>query len=456
MKYYQLTGKIIIILALLLAGCNKILDVKSNNKLSVPVTLDDFQAILDHAANMNTDFISIGLVSADEYYLTDADYNAMLYESDKRLYTWQPDYVSRLIASVGDEWYNTYKGIYACNAVIDGLQQNQHTGIIARNIKGQALTFRAARYLDGVLAWAPIYNKATARNDLGMVIREDPDFNKPSKRYSVEETYEYILNDLHQAIDLLPPTQISRSRPDKSAAYGLLARTYLYMGQYDSALTYAEKVIQFSKELIDFNNLNSSSNYPLPAVNGIGTETIFYNVMFYANPLSGSVAKITPELYNLYPTDDLRKLMFFRTNPDNSIRFKGSLSGGSGNLTGISVGEIYLILTECNIRLNKLAQASEYINTLLVKRWKKTKYVPYQFTNATTALEILFKERRKELVFRGTRWADLKRLNRDGAAITLQRTVNGQVYKLPPNDLRYAVAIPEDVILLSGIPQNPR
>ena len=66
------------------------------------------------------------------------------------------------------------------------------------------------------------------------------------------------------------------------------------------------------------------------------------------------------------------------------------------------------------------------------------------------------KERRKELLFRGLRWSDLKRYNRDGAGISLERTVNGTTYTLPPNDLRYAIAIPEDIIKMTGMPQNPR
>ena len=71
-------------------------------------------------------------------------------------------------------------------------------------------------------------------------------------------------------------------------------------------------------------------------------------------------------------------------------------------------------------------------------------------------MALILLERRKELLMRGLRWMDLKRLNMEGAAITLTRTVNGQVYTLPPNDLRYALPIPEDVIAISGMQQNPR
>lgn len=97
-----------------------------------------------------------------------------------------------------------------------------------------------------------------------------------------------------------------------------------------------------------------------------------------------------------------------------------------------------------------------YLNNLLAKRWKTGTFVPITASSQTDALNIISRERRKELLIRGVRWSDLKRYNRDGANITLTRTVNGQTYTLPPNDLRYAIAIPEDIITLTGMPQNPR
>jgi hypothetical protein len=76
--------------------------------------------------------------------------------------------------------------------------------------------------------------------------------------------------------------------------------------------------------------------------------------------------------------------------------------------------------------------------------------------DATEALNIILIERRKELLMRGLRWMDIKRLNKEDAGIVMKRTINGQTYTLLPNDLRYSFPIPEDVISLSGMQQNPR
>ncbi|HEY0177744.1 MAG TPA: RagB/SusD family nutrient uptake outer membrane protein, partial [Pedobacter sp.] len=71
-------------------------------------------------------------------------------------------------------------------------------------------------------------------------------------------------------------------------------------------------------------------------------------------------------------------------------------------------------------------------------------------------LRIVLQERRKELIMRGIRWMDIKRLNKEGANITLTRKLNGNVYTLPANDLRFALPIPDDVIAFSGMKQNLR
>src|SRR5699024_373141 len=130
---------------------------QSDKRLAIPASLEEFQDMLNNYNMVNNDFISAGEVSSDDYYLSAADFNSLQFESDKRLYTWQPDFVSRPQSAVGDEWYYCYRAIYVCNSVLQGLAEHELIGKDADNIKGQALVFRAARYLDGVQTWSPAY-----------------------------------------------------------------------------------------------------------------------------------------------------------------------------------------------------------------------------------------------------------------------------------------------------------
>ena len=446
-----------ILTLIMFSGCEKFLDEKADKQLSVPSTIDDFQAMLNNYALLNNDFIAAGEVSADDYYISDADFNALYYESDKRLYIWEPDYVTRPQSSAGDEWYNCYKSIYVCNSIIKGLEDNNLTGSTADNLKGQALVFRASRYLDGVQIWAPAYDSTTAHTDLGMVLRLDPDMNIPSVRSSVQKTYDLIIKDLLEGIALFHSDPINSTLPGKAAALGLLARAYLYMGEYEKAVQSAKNALKNSNaQIIDFNTLDPNADFPIPAPNYASRELIFWTSMFYTDQLAQTVAKINPTVYNLYDEGDLRRSIYFGENSDGTYFFKGTQIGYYGLMNSVTPAELLLIIAESNVRLGNLSKAAEALNQLLVKRWKKGEFMPYTFIDNKDALQTVLEERRKELIMRGLRWADIKRLNRDGKEITLTREVNGQTYTLPPNDLRYAIAISEEVIETAGIQQNPR
>ena len=97
------------------------------------------------------------------------------------------------------------------------------------------------------------------------------------------------------------------------------------------------------------------------------------------------------------------------------------------------------------------------LNALLKKRYLTGTYIDRTASSANDALVQILTERKKELAFRGLRWMDLRRLNREPQfATTLTRVINGQTYTLQPNSIRYALPIPDDEIALSGLQQNPR
>jgi hypothetical protein len=106
--------------------------------------------------------------------------------------------------------------------------------------------------------------------------------------------------------------------------------------------------------------------------------------------------------------------------------------------------------------MGNASAAMNDLNTLLMKRWKTGTFIPYTAINATDALSKILTERRKELLMRGIRWSDLRRLNKEPQfAKTLIRVIGGQTYYLYPNDKRYVFPIPLQIIQMTGVPQNP-
>lgn len=445
---------ILLTLSIMFSSCNKYLEEKSDKRLATPTTIADLKALLHHN-NMFLSFSSAGQVSSDDLIINDNDYNGLSYDSDKRLYSWKPDYVSKGVGSIGNNWQYCYSQIFVCNSVLQSLIDNNLSGSEADEVKGQALVLRAARFLDGAQVWTPIFNVLTANEELGMVLRLDPDMNIKSTRASVQQTYDQIINDLSTAIPLLPANSTFSGIPTKGSAYGLLARTYLILGKYELARENAKSALQQKNVLIDFNLLKSSDPFPVAGTQIYNPdEILFFSTMTIYDIDINSAIKVNPELYNLYQDGDLRKEMYYKQG-NGGYLYKGSQSR-AGLFNGPTTAEMLLIISECYARDNKILEAKQALDQLRIKRWKSEKYKTSNFINKEQAMKAIFQERRKELAFRSLRWSDLKRLNRDGANISMTRIINGELLTLSPNDKRYAIALPEDLIAIAQIPQNPR
>jgi tetratricopeptide (TPR) repeat protein len=301
-----------------------------------------------------------------------------------------------------------------------------------------------------VIIWAKAYDRSTAASDLGIPLRLNSDFNEPSVRASVQAVYDKIIGDLEQAIRLLPVAPEHVMRPSRPAAYALLSRTYLAMREYDKAGKYADSCLQLKNTLIDYNTLNSSANFPISMFN---SEVIAHHSLSTSS-LFGKT--MDSSLYRSYAANDLRKTIFFRSNGDGSYAFKGSYYGSAILFSGLATDEMYLTRAECFARAGNTTAALNDLNALLVKRYKSGTFVPVTAVDSQDALNKILIERRKELVHRNLRWMDVKRLNKEGANITIRRMINNKLYELPPNDPRYALPLPGYIVSITGMPQNPR
>ncbi len=450
-KYYLF---IVLFSNVWLISCNKFLDEQSDNSLSVPKRLEDLQALLDDADFMN-DWAtpSSAEASTDNYFLPDDIYSA-LSDDSKKAYTWIPyDYYA------SNDWSYGYRCIYNANYCLEMLN-NIHTtesnGRLYNNIKGSALFFRAYHFLNLVWVYAKVYDEALASSDNGIVLRLNADFNTPSFRSSIQSSYDRIISDLKEALLYLPENALNVMRPSQGAAFGTLARAYLSMQKYDSAYKYANLGLLVNNILLDYNDesaVSYSSNVPFQPFN---PEIIFYSTM---NPISVNIAtnraRVDTSLYEQYEETDLRKLAFFRPTGDYQ-RFKGSYAAHVSRLfSGIATDELFLIRSECQARSGNIQEALSDLRELLSKRYVINEFfIPVEVTTKEAALSLILTERRKELLFRGLRWSDIKRLNNEGADIILQREISGEKFVLLPNDNKYALPIPKDVIEQSGIAQN--
>lgn len=439
------------IIFILLSGCKKFLDEKPDKKLAIPNTLTDFQALLDQYALINNNDPAAGEVSADDYYLTDADW-AGRKETDQNMYLWQKDNIFDLSTN---DWFRTFRPVYFSNTVLEnipGVPVTQFNRDEWNNVKGQALFYRAKAFLQASFIWTVAYDENSASSELGLPLRLNSNFNEVSVRSNLKETYGQIISDLKEAARTLALNPVHVMRPSKPAAYGLLARVYLSMRKYEQAGLYADSCLRLKSDLLDYNKLSPSATYPIAQFN---TEVIFESFCPPAPPISNSRAKIVPALYQMYVPNDLRKLVFFRTNADGSAAFKGSYEGNGALFSGVATDEVYLMRAECFARAGKVTEAMKDLNLLLRKRWKTGTFTDLTAANAEMALNLILAERRKELLMRGLRWMDIKRLNREGAGIILSRVINSKIYTLQPNDPRYALTIPEEIIEMSKMVQNP-
>ncbi len=437
-----------------MTSCRKFLDAKPDIALVVPSKISDLQALLDDNSNIfNLQYGAYGEGSADNYY---CPYTLLsgLNEANRNLYTWGEELV---FESTPNGWDQAYKGIMRANIALEEIEKiayDQNTRQTWDNVKGTALFFRAFTHWRILVNFAVAYDEQTALKDPGIPLRLNGNFNETSVRSSVQACYNRIIEDLRSSIPLLPALPQHVLRPAKAAAYAALARTYLSMRRYEEAAKYADSSLQLQYTLMDYSKLNGNSPYPVPQFN----EEVVYQVrMGMPALINNTNGRIDTMLYASYHEHDLRKQLYFARNSDGTYGFRGGYYAGGGMFTGIAVDEMYLTRAECYARSGRVDLAMSDLNTLMVKRWKQEEWHPLEAGSSKEAVDMILTERRKELLFRDLRWMDIKRLNKEREhQISLRRDLNGTIITLPPNDPRYALPFPRDVIRISGMPQNAR
>lgn len=188
------------------------------------------------------------------------------------------DYSRKITSSVTEyAWELGYRTIGNCNRVIEmGAELGADITDEEKVIVGENYYLRALSYFLLVNEFAqPYSNNPTQNPGLPLKLTSDPN-DLPKFRSTVAEIYGQVVKDLKDAITYM--TLPSGLKPKnscyatKEAAQALLARVYLYMGNWDGAWDMANEVINSGRfDLLRGNDYKIYSQFT-PEDN---SETIF-------------------------------------------------------------------------------------------------------------------------------------------------------------------------------------
>lgn len=440
-----------IIFCAFLTSCSNFVEVEQYNKRTLKYT-SDYQYLLNNSNIFEYGYI-LPLLSSDDIDINSSVILKNLLDEYKAVYTWKESIYTADQTDVN--WANIYKQIYNTNAILESvLSSKEGTDAEKQAIYAEALVQRAYSYLMLMNMYSPIYQESTADETKGVPMLLTPDLYTSLERPSSRRVYEQIIKDIREALPNLTAVPNNVIHPGKAAGYALLARTYLYMQRYDSAGVNAQKALDIQNTLLDLRELTTSTmptrfNDPEIILSKVAS---FYKTL----PLNS-------KLLNLFTTNDLRYSLYTRDGGSLSPTFTGrafyrnQLTNEKINV-GLSVPEMMLIKAESLIRSNLYVEGINVINELRKMRFQAADYTPLEAQSVNDALKIVIEERQRELMGRGLRWFDQRRLgSEEGLISTVERTVDGVTYTLEPMSNRYTFPIAQNIIDLNKeISQNPR
>ncbi|PRZ19566.1 RagB/SusD family nutrient uptake outer membrane protein [Flavobacterium granuli] len=314
-------------------------------------------------------------------------------------------------AAVSQLWNQSYHQIYCANAIIEGCERSQTLSTANKNqFIGEAVFIRALIH----------FYLTNLYGDVPYIDATNYETNRLLPRMPVATVSASIIADLNRAIALLPENYLSadRVRPNRSTAIALLARVYLYKGDWAEAANAASAVLN-NPIYVWENNIDKTFLKEckatiwqfIPKVAGNNTDE---GALFILKSGPPTFAGLRPELFQSFGSNDLRKTRWIASVTDGKTTWYHANKYKQKSNTGTSVeysiifrlAEQYLIRAEARARQGELIGAKEDLNVV-----RKT--AGLSNTTAVTADAIVaavIQERRFELFTEsGHRFFDLKR-----------------------------------------------
>ena len=262
-------------------------------------------------------------------------------------------------------------------------------------------------------------------------------------RANTSEVYDFLIEDLTTAITLLPES--NEFFADRFSAEALLARVYLYQGDYANARDAAHNVIENSGRGLTstyaeaFNNdVNSIEDlFAFQVTSQTGSNVL---IEFYASEENGGRGgdiTINDSYVSLFDAATDERGTFFYESPQNGGRLTAKYTNQFGNVPILRLAEMYLIRAEANLETGTEIGQPPLADLNLIRTRAGANVLE------TITKDVLLQERQLELGFEGFFIYDIKR-------------TEGMVAGLAWDDPSLTFPIPQSEIDTNqAIEQNP-
>nr|WP_262909012.1 RagB/SusD family nutrient uptake outer membrane protein [Leeuwenhoekiella parthenopeia] len=347
-------------------------------------------------------------------------------------------------------WEHSYSQIYALNDIIAYTTDNDKLSeAFAIQIQGEAYFLRALLhlYLQQLFGEIPY---VTGTNYV-----ENTNIAKSSE----EAVFEKLIQDLKMAKNLLPEAYPSseRVRPNQAVATALLARVYLYSGDWDQAIAQASQVIENPLYKVDLPLsevfLKNSQAVLLQFSPGAEGANTYEAANYVFESLPPPRTALTSKLISSFEVQDQRLQQWIgKVGEGEAARYFPHKYQENRNTARtleysilLRIGEQYLIRSEAQARLGQLEAAAIDLNAIRTR----ADLPDLEPTTQEQLLAAILQERRHELFTEyGHRFFDLKRF--DAADATLSYKSGWEPYKIK-------LPLPDAELVLNPnlLPQNP-
>ena len=382
-----------------------------------PLTsLDEIQAFVRGAyASMRSssyygcDFLAYGEIRSDEmystkgsgYYTTIQDYS-MLSTDGYASGTWNQIYT--MIAKTN----------VAINSDVASFKGTQNELRSAYFVQGQAYALRALGFFDLLRLYGQKYTGAP--DQLGVVLPTSYDPLAKMPRATIAETEAQIEKDFAKAIELMTANNAYSTVDGKTdisltAVKALMSRYYLAKGDYAKVRSLVGEIANSFNPVASgllaesfkftMNGAAPNSIFELAVGTNSSLSTSSYRHKLHPNGYANLA--VNPSVLSLYTAGDVRRALI-QTVTSTGIHYitgKYTNTVGADNIKVVRIEEVLLNGVEAELNGGSPAKALEYYNKIVTNRG---------LTAATTVtMEMLKRERTKELLGEGFRQWDLLR-----------------------------------------------